>query len=457
MKNYDDIIIGFGKGGKTLAGYLATKGRKVALIEKDKGMYGGTCINVGCIPSKSLVTSCINVIKSGKKDAAFDEKAALYAAAIAEKRRVTSMLRQKNYAKLADLANVDVIDGTASFISNTQVKIVTETGTIDINGEHIFINTGSASFIPPIPGLKDNPHVYDSRSLMDLEKLPEHLAIIGGGYIGLEFASMYANFGSQVTVLQDLPTFAPKEDKEVAETITKILTDKGVKLLAGTAITKIEQIDNRSLIHFTQVGKEEVLSVDAILVATGRRPNIAGLNLAAAGVATTSRGAVQTDEHLQTTAPNIWAMGDVTGNLQFTYTSLDDYRVVRNHLEGSGAYTLTSRKNVPFSVFIDPSFSRVGLSETEALAAGYKIKVARLPAAAIPKAQVVRQTNGLLKAVIDADTNLILGAALICEESYEVINIIKLAMDACLKYTVLRDQVFTHPTMSEALNDLFNL
>ena len=456
MKKYNDIIIGFGKGGKTLAGYLASTGRKVAMIEMDKGMYGGTCINVGCIPSKSLVTSGLN-LKKGGAARTFEQKAALYADAMVEKRRLTSMLRQKNYAKLADSPNIDVIDGQASFLSNTLVEVKTESAVLTLEAEHIFINTGSASFIPPIPGLKDNPLVHDSRSLMELDHLPRRLAIIGGGYIGLEFASMYTNFGSQVTVLQDLPAFAPREDQDVSETLTKLLTAKGIKLLAGTKVSGVKSQESSALISYTQDGQELELEVEAILVATGRRPNLAVLNLEAAGVAVTSRGAVQTDAFLKTTAPNIWAMGDVTGNLQFTYTSLDDYRIVKGQLSGQSSYDLTQRKNVPFSVFIDPPFSRVGLSEGEARAAGRQIKVARLPAAAIPKAQVLRQPNGLLKAVIDEPTGLILGAALICEESYEMINLIKLAMDNGIKYTALRDMIFTHPTMSESLNDLFNV
>jgi pyruvate/2-oxoglutarate dehydrogenase complex dihydrolipoamide dehydrogenase (E3) component len=456
MKKYDDIIIGFGKGGKTLAGYLASTGRKVAMIEMDKGMYGGTCINVGCIPSKSLVTSGLNIKKAAAAKT-FEQKAALYADAMVEKRRLTGMLRQKNYAKLADSPNIDVIDGRARFLSNTQVEVKTDSATLTLEAEHLFINTGSASFIPPIPGLKDNPLVHDSRSLMELDHLPRRLAIIGGGYIGLEFASMYTNFGSQVTVLQDLPAFAPREDQDVAETLTKLLTAKGINLLAGTKVQKVRQEGDAAVISYSQDGQNQELEVDAVLVATGRRPNIAGLNLEAAGVAVTSRGAVQTDDTLKTTAPNIWAMGDVTGNLQFTYTSLDDFRIVKSQLSGQGTYDLTKRHNVPFSVFIDPPFSRVGISEGEARAAGFKIKVAKLPAAAIPKAQVLRQPTGLLKAVIDEPTGFILGAALICEESYEMINLIKLAMDHGIKYTALRDMIYTHPTMSESLNDLFNV
>jgi pyruvate/2-oxoglutarate dehydrogenase complex dihydrolipoamide dehydrogenase (E3) component len=313
------------------------------------------------------------------------------------------------------------------------------------------------SVIPPIPGLKDNPLAFDSKSLMELDILPQRLVIIGGGYIGLEFASMYATFGSQVTVVQDAPTLVPREDRDIAAVLQQALEKKGVQFVLGAAITGVTSQGNVATVSYTKDGNTAKVEAEAILVATGRRPNTDGLNLAAAGVQVTPRGAVQTDANLKTTAPNIWAMGDVVGGLQFTYVSLDDFRIVKGQLEGRGHYTLADRKNVPFSVFIDPPFSRVGLSETEAKAAGRNVKVLSLPAAAIPKAQVLRHTEGLLKAVVDADTGKILGAMLICEESYEMINIVKLAMDLDADYTVLRDQIFTHPTMSEALNDLFSV
>jgi pyruvate/2-oxoglutarate dehydrogenase complex dihydrolipoamide dehydrogenase (E3) component len=457
MKHFNDIVIGFGKGGKTLAGYLAKQGRKVALIEKDNQMYGGTCINVGCIPSKSLITSALNNLKGPQKRADFAEAAERYAAAINEKRRVTSMLRQKNYDKLAQNPNAEVVDGTAAFVNNKEIVVTSPKGQENYVAERFFINTGSVSIIPPIPGLKDNPLAYDSKSLMELDKLPKRLLIIGGGYIGVEFASMYASFGSEVTMIQDQKDFLPREDRDVAASIQEILTAKGIKIIAGAAITKVSHQDKTATIEYTQDKKNFSVSGEAVLVATGRRPNTDGLNLEAAGVQVTPRGAVVTDKTLKTTAPNIWAMGDVVGGLQFTYVSLDDYRIVKGQLEGKNAYTLEQRKHVPFSVFMDPPFSRVGLSETEAQQAGYKFRVLKMPAAAIPKAQVLRHPAGMLKAIVEEKTGKILGAMLLCEESYEMINIVKLAMDMNADYTVLRDQVFTHPTMSEALNDLFSL
>ena len=452
MRKVDAAVIGFGKGGKALAGALAAAGKTVALVEKSPKRYGGTCINVACIPTKSLVHSAA---LSAAQGGTFDERAARYAAAIDEKDRVTGLLRGKNYHKLADLPNVEVVDGTASFVDATHLEVERPDGMREaIEAEQVFVNTGARPFVPPIPGV-DGPRVHVSETLLDVRTLPERLVVIGGGYIGMEFASLYANFGSQVTVVQDGEEFLPREDAEIAAAVLASLEARGIRVVRGADVRRIDDGPDEALVTVAANGAEEHLPADAVLVATGRRPNVAGLNLEAAGVELTGRGAVRTDEHLRTTAPNIWAMGDVVGGLQFTYLSLDDFRIVRDDVLGDGARTTANRGTVPYSVFLDPPFSRAGMTEQEARAAGLNVKVAKLPAAAIPKAQLLQKPTGLLKAVIDADTDLVLGVHLFCEESYEMVNTAKLAMDAGLPYQVLRDAVYTHPTMSEAFNDLF--
>ncbi len=452
MKRFDNIIIGFGKGGKTLAGTLAGAGQSVALIEKDSGMYGGTCINVACIPTKSLEHSARMSAAQGGN---FEEKAARYTAAVAEKRRLTGALRQKNYDKAVS-AGVTVLTGAAAFLDDHRISVTYPDGSAEeLYGEKFFLNTGARPFVPPIEGLQNNPFVYTSESLMEREELPRRLAIIGGGYIGLEFSSYFTNFGSQVTVIQDGEAFIPREDEEVAQSVLESLTSRGVQILRGVKTQSVRALDQEAVLTLeTQTGTKE-LAVDAILVATGRRPNVEGLQLDKAGVKLTQRGAVETDEHLRTGVPHIWAMGDVVGGLQFTYISLDDFRIVKSHLLGDGSRTTENRGAVPYTVFLDPPLSRVGLSEGEARQGGFDVKIAKLPAAAIPKANVLRQPTGLLKVIVDANTNLILGAHLFCAESHEMINLIKLCMDAKLPYTALRDGIFNHPTMSEALNDLF--
>lgn len=449
---YDAVIIGFGKGGKTMAGALGAAGKKVALIEKSDRMYGGTCINVGCIPTKSLV---YRAGLAAAKGGSFEEKAAAYKAAMEQKEDLTARLRGKNYQKLDSNPNITVIDGTASFQSSHVVEVEKDGKTFQVEGEQIFINTGSSAFIPPIEGLKGNPYVYTSEGLLNLTELPSRLVIIGGGYIGVEFSSIYASFGSKVTILQDGDIFLPREDEEIAGAVRESLESRGIRVMTGVKVKALEQAEGKALVAVDNGKEVQKLEAEAVLVATGRRPNTAGLNLEAAGVEIGPRGGIVTDDSLTTTAPHIYAMGDVRGGLQFTYISLDDFRIVKSKVLGDGSYTLKKRGAVPYSVFLIPPFSRVGLSEKEAVEKGYKVKVARLAASAIPKAQVLEQPAGLLKAVIDEETGLILGAHLFCQESYEMINMIKLAMDAKVPYQVLRDTIYTHPTMSEAFNDLF--
>lgn len=452
MKKFDNVVIGFGKGGKTLAAGLAKAGQSVALVEQSDKMFGGTCINVACIPTKSLEHSArLSAAQGGD----FAAKAERYRAAVEEKRRLTADLRQKNYAKIAG-AGAQILVGTASFQDAHHVKVACPDGSQEVlEAEKIFINTGARPFVPPIPGLKESKFAYVSEGILELDVLPRRLVIIGGGYIGMEFASFFANFGSQVTVIQDGEVFLPREDQEVAASVLESLTARGVTVLRSAVTQSVRDQADGAVLTVEISGEARQLEADAILVATGRRPNVEGLDLAAAGVELTQRGAVKTDEHLRTTAENIWAMGDVVGGLQFTYISLDDARIVKSALLGDGGRTTDNRGAVPYSVFLDPPFSRVGLTEDEARKAGCEVKIAKLPAAAVPKAQVLQKPTGLLKAVVDAKTGKILGAHLFCADSHEIVNVVKVAMDAGLPYTALRDGIFTHPTMGEALNDLF--
>lgn len=457
MNKYDAIIIGFGKGGKTLAGYLGKIGKKVALIEKSEKMYGGTCINVGCIPTKTLVhKSKIALYKNLKT---FEEKAIEYKNAIEEKQKLIEMLRAKNYSMLKDNENVHIYNGVASFVSNTQVKVKAKGEEIIIEGENIFINTGSTTIIPDIPGIKDSNRIYTSTTMMDLRELPKNLVIVGGGYIGLEFSSIYASFGSRVTVLESGDRLARREDEEVSEKVKEILEKKGVSFVLNSKVKGFKNHGDEVIVTYEDGGTNSQVDIkgDAVLIATGRKPNTEELNLEAAGVKITERGAVAVNDRLQTNVPNIWAMGDVNGGLQFTYISLDDFRIIKDNLFGEGKRTTDDRWAVPYSVFIEPSLARVGLSEAEAIEKGYEIKVAKLLTAAVPRAKVIGETEGLMKAIVDAKTNKILGCTLLAAEASEVINIVSTAMEANKDYTFLRDKIFTHPTMSEALNDLFSL
>lgn len=451
MKQYQHVIIGFGKGGKTVAGALAAKGQKVALIERSSTMYGGTCINVACIPSKSLEYHARLSKKYGGNHA---DKAIRYQDAVNKKRKLTAALREKNLAKVTS-TGVEVFVGEASFVNDHRITVTDGNGiSQEIEGEQFYINTGASPFLPPIPGLKESAFVYTSETLMELDVLPEKLLIIGGGYIGLEFASYYANFGSHVTILQDSGEFIPREDSEIAKSVLESMENRGIRILRQVQVQSVSDLEDRAAVSFQSAEGKGELEAQAVLVATGRRPNLEGLHPERAGVALTERGAIAVDETLHTSVPHIWALGDVTGGLQFTYISLDDSRIVKSQLLGDKKRTAKNRGEVPYCVFIDPPLSRVGLTEQQAILEGHQIKVARLPAAAIPKAQVLEQPAGMLKLIVDSDSDLILGAHFFCDESYEMINLIKLAIDAKIPYTVLRDSIYTHPTMSEALNDL---
>ena len=442
MKLVKNIIIGFGKGGKTLAKFLAQKGEEVLVIEKSNKMYGGTCINIACLPSKRLIIEAANGLS--------------YVDAVNGKNEMTAQLRDKNYHMLADEKTVTVLDGKASFMADHEIEVELPDGkTVQYRGDRIFINTGAIPVMLPIPGLKESKYVLDSTQAMDEKKLPKNLAIIGAGYIGLEFASMFAKYGSHVTVLDHSKEFLAREDDDISNAVRKDMEDAGVKFELGVDIEKITDETNDAKVVYQVNGKRKTISADRILVATGRKPNTENLGLENTGIETTDRGEIKVDDFLRTTVNNVWAIGDVKGGLQFTYISLDDFRIIKDQLFGTSARMVSDRKVVPYSVFISPALSQVGLNEKQANKLGKEYKLFKLPVNAIPKAKVAKDSRGLFKALVDPKTEKILGATLYGIESYELINMISLAMKAHLSYTVLRDQIYTHPTMSEAFNDLF--
>jgi pyruvate/2-oxoglutarate dehydrogenase complex dihydrolipoamide dehydrogenase (E3) component len=443
-KHYKNLIIGFGKGGKTLAAYLATTGEDVAVVEKSEMMYGGSCINIACIPTKSLITNA--------------EKNVPYEKAIEIKNNLTSFLRQKNYDNLDKLPSVHIITGQARFISAREVGIgLNETNEdVRVTAERIFINTGTLPFIPDIQGITTSRRVFTSTTLMEQSGLPERLIIVGGGFIGLEFADMYAQFGSKVTLLDSAETFLPKEDADIADEIFKSMTAKKINILTGARVESIRDSPDGVTVQVkNQAGTSRNIEGSDVLLATGRRANLQGLDVKAAGLKLNAKGFLDVDDQLKTNVRNIWAIGDINGGPQFTYISLDDFRIIRDQLFG-GDYTSTSKRNaVASSVFTTPPYAHIGLREKEAIAKGHRIKIARLPAAAVPRARILNNTRGLLKSVIDADTNKILGCSLFCVEASEMINTIQIAMNASLDYQVIRDTIFTHPSMNEAFNDLY--
>lgn len=441
MQEFKNIIIGFGKGGKTLAKNLAAKGESVLVVEKSKKMYGGTCINIACLPSKNLIINAQRGIK-------FED-------AVKQKDEMTTALRNKNYHMVADEETATVLDGTAKFVDNHTIEIVLDSGEkTKIKGERIFINTGATPIIPQVKGLKESKYILDSTAAMDQNSLPNELVILGAGYIGMEFASMFARYGAKVTVLDTNEKFLKREDDDISEMIFNDLSQDGIEFNFGVKVVEVRDLSDKVEIVYEINGQKRTVKADKLLVATGRKPVTEGLGLENTDIKLDERGAIKVDDYLRTTAENVWAIGDVKGGPQFTYISLDDFRIIFDQLYGKGERKVSDRKLVPYSVFTTPALSRVGLNEVEAKNKGIEYKLFKLAATSIPKAKVIGNTRGMYKILVNPDTEEILGATIYGEESYEVINLIALAMKAKLPYTMLRDQIYTHPTMSEALNDV---
>lgn len=442
MEKFKNVVIGFGKAGKTLAKFLAQHDEEVLLIERSDQMYGGTCINVGCLPSK-------NMIINGQRHLEFAD-------AVAKRGTMTKQLRNKNYHMVADEPLATVWNGQASFVSNHELKVAMADGTVrQVAAERIFINTGATPVWPKVPGLTPSERIVSSKEAMELAKKPARLVIIGGGYIGLEFAEMFNSFGSEVTILDHHAQLLGREDADIAAEVTNDLVSLGIKIELNAELTSAADDGQQVLLTYHQNGQKRQTEFDAVLVAAGRRPNIDGLGLENTDIALTERNAIQVDDRLRTTGPDVWALGDVNGGPMFTYISLDDFRIVKDQLFGQGKRTTADRNVVPTASFLTPPLANVGINERQAHAAGKDYLVFKLPVKAIPKARVLEDQRGVYKAIVERDTHRILGATLYAAEAHETINLIALAMKADLPYETLRDMIFTHPTMSEALNDLF--
>lgn len=457
MKRYDAIIIGFGRGGKSLAVELAEKGWKVALVEQSADMYGGSCVNVACIPTKAMIHYAR--LSECREPLSFAQKSVLYRDAVEATQRLTAAMRKGNYDHIVQTGNVTLYTGHASFRTSHELLVATGHGNEELTSEKIFINTGSVPVIPPLIGVNESRRVYTSEQMLKLRELPRRLVIIGGGYVGLEFATMYTLFGSQVTVLDNHPELLPMEDDDIAYYVRKNIEGQQVMLHENVLAQSVHDRDGETVVSYINLTTENIheIEADAVLLATGRKPYIEGLNLEAAGIAVNDHGAIEVNQHLQTSVPNIWALGDVKGGPMFTYVSQDDYRIVVDDLFGDGKLTTLDREPIPITIFTEPPLSKIGVGEEEAFRAGCNIKVAKLAAVEMGRAKTLGQPEGLMKIVVNADTNRLIGCTLFCAESNEVINLAAVAIHNDLDYRALRDQVFTHPSMSEAFNKLLAL
>ena len=342
-------------------------------------------------------------------------------------------------------------------MSNDTVKVAHDKKEILLQGKEIFINTGSTPILPDVEGLNESKHAFTSETLLRQSVLPKHLLILGAGTIGMEFATMYAGFGSKVTLLESGNRFMPKSDRDIAESMLEALKRKGIEVRLNVHALSMYDTANGMTLTYTDNSDDTpyFLEGDALLLATGRRAMTDGLNLHAAGVQTDAQGAIVVNGHLQTTSPHIWVMGDARGGAMYDYLSIDDFRIITNHLFGNKKRNMDDRLPVPYVIFTDPPLAPIGTTEEEAVKRGYSIQVSRLPAAAIPRARTLQHIDGMLKVIVNAHTGRIMGCTLFCVDAPEVINLVALAMKNDLHYSVLRDFIFTHPSMSEGLNDLF--
>jgi pyruvate/2-oxoglutarate dehydrogenase complex dihydrolipoamide dehydrogenase (E3) component len=455
-QRYDAVVIGAGQGGVPLAIALAQAGRKTALVEREH--VGGTCINDGCTPTKTMVASA--------KVAYMDRRSPDYGVQNGpvtvemirvreRKQAIVDSFRNGSEQRIEATEGLDLLMGEARFTGQKELE-VTLAGdeTLRLTADTIFINAGARPADPPIEGLDGVP-TLNSTSIMELDEVPEHLLVLGGGYVGLEFAQMFRRLGSEVTVVQRGKQLLAREDVDVAEEVAKILREDGIEVLLETQAQRAGQTDDGKIqLTVNTPEGERVLTGLHLLVAIGRPPNTDKLDLDSAGVQTNKRGFIEANERLETNVPGIYALGDVKGGPAFTHISYDDFRVIKTNLLEGGDATITDRL-VPYTVFIDPQLGRVGLSEQEAREQDRNVKVAKMPMNYVARALEVDEPRGFMKAVVDADTGQILGCAIFGIEGGEIMAMLQIAMMGAVPYTTLRDGIFAHPTLAESLNNLF--
>lgn len=452
---YDAVVIGSGQAGTPLSTALAQAGMRTALIERVH--VGGTCVNEGCTPTKTMVASG-RVAYLARRAADYGVHTGLVRVDLSKvrqrKRNIVDSFRNGSQARIENAANLELIFGEASFTGPKSIEIRSKDGARRaISAKYIFINAGTRAARPRLNGL-DSIEFLDNASIMELDTVPDHLLILGGGYIGLEFGQLFRRFGSRVTMIQSAGQLLTREDPDIAQEIAKILRQDGVDVLLSADATRVSRSNGGIRLDVQQQGHSTALTGSHLLVATGRVANSDTLNLVASGIQTDDRGFIKVNDRLETTSHGVYALGDIKGGPAFTHISYDDFRIIRAILLEKKSAS-TANRLVPYAVFIDPQLGRVGLTETEARAQGRSIRVAKLPMTSVARALEVDETRGCMKAVVDSETNQILGAAILGIEGGEVMAALEVAMLGKLPYTALRDGVFAHPTLAESLNNLF--
>jgi pyruvate/2-oxoglutarate dehydrogenase complex dihydrolipoamide dehydrogenase (E3) component len=451
-ERYDAIVIGAGQAGGPLSTALARSGKRTALIEREH--VGGTCINEGCTPTKTMVASA-RVAYLARRGADYGVETGPVQVNLARvrerKRDIMKRFRAGSLRRIeaAPAPGVELICAEARFTGARRIAVEGRSLEADL----VFINTGCRPAAPGLEGLDQLPSL-DSTSIMELDQVPEHLLVLGGGYIGLEFGQMFRRFGSRVTIVERGPQLLSQEDDDIAAAVCEVLREDGIEVLLGAqAIRAAATASGVGLTVRTPEG-ERRLDGSHLLRAAGRVPNTDRLEPAAAGIAIDDKGFITVNERLETSAPGVYALGDVKGGPQFTHISYDDFRVIRTNLLQNGRACVTDRQ-VPYTVFIDPQLGRIGLSEREAKRQGKPVRVARMPMSHVARALELDESRGLMKALVDPVSGQILGAAVLGIEGGELMAAIQLAMMGQLPYGRLRDAVFAHPTLAESLNNLF--
>ncbi|MFN8547044.1 MAG: mercuric reductase [Candidatus Eisenbacteria bacterium] len=452
---YDAVIIGSGQGGGPLAQALATAGWRVALVERLH--VGGTCVNEGCTPTKTMVASA-RVAYLARRAADYGVRTGDVSVDLKtvreRKRSIVTSFRDGSQRRLESTANLDLIFGEGSFASAGEIAVELPDGTTTrLEAKRVIVNTGGRPARIELPGI-DQVRVLDSTSVMELGELPSHLVVLGGGYIGLEFGQMFRRFGSEVTIIQRSARLLGREDLDIADAVAEILRQDGIRVLLETEAESIApRGDGFALRVRTREGSAEVVG-SHLLGAIGRKPNVEALKLENAGIATSKDGHITVNDRLETNVPGIYAIGDVKGGPAFTHISYDDFRVLRRNLLEGGSASIGDRL-VPYVVYIDPQLGRIGLSEEDARQRDLKVQVAKMPMSWVARALETDESRGFLKAIVDPETGLILGAAALGLEGGEIMSILQTAMMAGLPYTALRDAVWAHPSLAEGLNNLF--
>ncbi len=452
---YDLLVLGSGEAGKYLAWTLAKQGKRVAVVERR--YIGGACPNIACLPSKNIIHSAkvAALLRNSERFGITKSNYQINMAGVREhKRRMVADLVEMHFRRYRE-AGVELVLGSGRFVGPKTIEVsLTAGGKCLLRGDKVVINTGTRATIEPIPGLVEAEPLTHVEAL-ELDQHPEHLLILGGGYVGLEFAQAMRRLGTRVTLIERNERLVHREDLDVAEGLRDLFQDEGIAIILNAQIRRVEgKSGNGVQLHLVSGGIETVLAGSHLLVATGRTPNTQDLGLELAGVAVTEHGHIQVNERLESTAPDVWAVGDCAGSPYFTHVAFDDFRVVRDNL--AGLQRVTTGRLVPFCMFTDPEFARIGLNEAEAIAKGIPYRLATLPMAAIPRVRTLAEPRGFMKALIDVKSDCLLGFSAFGTGVGEVVAAVQVAMMSGLSYQVMRDALFTHPTISEGLVFLFS-